>query len=92
MTRQPGETIKLSQFLKWKGLCGSGGEAKICIIEGEVEVNGEVDCVPIRVIKSIPKWSRRSGGTQLRCGTRLRDATEEKVQAKEPVLRNAHKA
>ncbi len=52
MTRQPGETIKLSQFLKWKGLCASGGEAKICIIEGEVEVNGEVETRRGRVLRN----------------------------------------
>ncbi|MEE2889094.1 MAG: RNA-binding S4 domain-containing protein [Planctomycetota bacterium] len=52
MSPKPGETIRLSQFLKWKGLCGSGGEAKICIIEGEVEVNGEVETRRGRVLRN----------------------------------------
>ena len=33
-------TIKLSQFLKWKGLVRTGGEAKLRIQGGEVFVNG----------------------------------------------------
>ncbi|HIG05215.1 MAG: RNA-binding S4 domain-containing protein [Planctomycetes bacterium] len=44
-------TIRLSQFLKWKGLCGTGGEAKIVIFEGEVEVNGEVETRRGRVLR-----------------------------------------
>jgi ribosome-associated protein len=32
--------MKLDQFLKWKGLVGSGGEAKARIQAGEVKVNG----------------------------------------------------
>lgn len=34
------EFIKLDALLKFAGLCGTGGEAKIHILEGEVEVNG----------------------------------------------------
>ncbi|MDE0961469.1 MAG: RNA-binding S4 domain-containing protein [Planctomycetota bacterium] len=45
------ETIRLSQFLKWKGLCGTGGEAKIVINKGEVEVNGEVEKRRGRVLR-----------------------------------------
>lgn len=33
--------IKLDQFLKWQGIAQTGGEAKIIIKEGQVEVNGE---------------------------------------------------
>ena len=33
--------IKLDQFLKWQGLAQTGGEAKIIIKQGMVEVNGE---------------------------------------------------
>jgi ribosome-associated protein len=33
--------IKLDQFLKWQGIAQTGGEAKIIIKEGLVEVNGE---------------------------------------------------
>ena len=32
--------IKLDQYLKWQGLAQTGGEAKIMIKEGLVEVNG----------------------------------------------------
>lgn len=33
--------IKLDQFLKWQGIAQTGGEAKIIIKQGIVEVNGE---------------------------------------------------
>lgn len=33
--------IKLDQFLKWQGIAQTGGEAKIIIKQGMVEVNGE---------------------------------------------------
>jgi len=33
--------IKLDQFLKWQGIAQTGGEAKIIIKEGQVEVNGD---------------------------------------------------
>lgn len=36
------EFIKLDAFLKFTGCCGTGGEAKVRIAEGEVTVNGEV--------------------------------------------------
>ena len=35
--------MKLDQFLKWKNLVSSGGEAKIYIKSGQVKVNGEVE-------------------------------------------------
>ncbi|UYO97093.1 RNA-binding S4 domain-containing protein [Microbacterium sp. M28] len=38
-----GEMIRLGQFLKFAGLLDSGGDAKEVIIDGYVEVNGEVD-------------------------------------------------
>jgi ribosome-associated protein len=34
------EYIKLDQFLKWQGIAQTGGEAKIIIKQGMVEVNG----------------------------------------------------
>jgi ribosome-associated protein len=37
------EYIQLDQFLKWKNVVASGGEAKQVIREGLVKVNGEVD-------------------------------------------------
>lgn len=38
-----GEMIRLGQFLKYSGLLDSGGDAKEVVIDGFVEVNGEVD-------------------------------------------------
>lgn len=35
--------IKLDQFLKWKGIAQTGGEAKLLIQAGEVAVNGAVE-------------------------------------------------
>ena len=35
--------MKLDQFLKWKKLVSSGGEAKIIIKSGSVKVNGEIE-------------------------------------------------
>lgn len=37
------KTMKLDQFLKWKNLVSSGGEAKIFIKSGSVQVNGVVE-------------------------------------------------
>ena len=37
------KTMKLDQFLKWKNLVSSGGEAKILIKSGSVIVNGVVE-------------------------------------------------
>ena len=36
------EFIKLDSFLKFCGAVSTGGEAKIAIAEGEVQVNGKV--------------------------------------------------
>ncbi|MBD2313820.1 RNA-binding S4 domain-containing protein [Desertifilum sp. FACHB-1129] len=36
-------TIKLDQFLKWKGLVDTGGQAKLAIQDGEVRVNGVIE-------------------------------------------------
>ena len=35
--------MKLDQFLKWKNLVSSGGEAKSIIISGSVKVNGLIE-------------------------------------------------
>jgi ribosome-associated protein len=40
---QAGKFIRLDQFLKWKGLVETGGEAKQRIQAGEVRVNGKVE-------------------------------------------------
>ena len=37
------KTMKLDQFLKWKNLASSGGEAKIFIKSGSVKVNGQIE-------------------------------------------------
>ena len=36
------EFIKLDALLKYAGLCETGGEAKLLIQQGQVQVNGEV--------------------------------------------------
>ena len=40
---ETGPTIQLDQFMKLKGLVGTGGQAKLVIQEGEVRVNGVVE-------------------------------------------------
>lgn len=35
--------IKLDQFLKWVGAIDSGGQAKLAIQDGQVQVNGETE-------------------------------------------------
>ncbi len=37
------EFIKLDSFLKWAGAVSQGSEAKAYILNGEVNVNGEVE-------------------------------------------------
>lgn len=37
------EMIRLGQFLKFSGLLDSGGDAKEIIIDGFVQVNGEIE-------------------------------------------------
>lgn len=37
------DTIKLDQFLKLAGVVQTGGQAKLLIQAGEVEVNGQVE-------------------------------------------------
>lgn len=36
-------SLRLDQFLKFQGLVGTGGEAKVRVQGGEVRVNGEVE-------------------------------------------------
>jgi ribosome-associated protein len=43
MTEESILTIQLDQFLKWQGLVGTGGHAKLVIQGGEVKVNGVVE-------------------------------------------------
>jgi ribosome-associated protein len=37
------EPLRLDQFLKLRGIAGTGGQAKLLIQNGEVQVNGEVE-------------------------------------------------
>jgi ribosome-associated protein len=43
MPDQPADSIRLDQFLKVQGVVATGGQAKMMIQGGEVEVNGEVE-------------------------------------------------
>ena len=43
--------MKLDQFLKWKNLVSSGGEAKIFIKSGSVRVNGLIETKRGRKLK-----------------------------------------
>lgn len=43
MTAEPAPTIHLDQFLKLRGVAGTGGHAKVLIQSGLVSVNGEVE-------------------------------------------------
>jgi ribosome-associated protein len=43
VTNKRGDTIKLDQFLKLMGAVQTGGQAKLLIQSGEVEVNGQVE-------------------------------------------------
>lgn len=45
------EFIKLDALLKFAGLCETGGEAKIAVLEGRVKVNGEVCAMRGRKIR-----------------------------------------
>lgn len=37
------QTIQLDQFLKWQGLVSTGGQAKVVIQSGQVQLNGVVE-------------------------------------------------
>jgi ribosome-associated protein len=37
------EALRLDQFLKLRGIADTGGQAKLLIQSGEVQVNGEVE-------------------------------------------------
>jgi len=40
---ESGKFIKLDQFLKWRGIVDTGGQAKQLIQEGQVRVNGQAE-------------------------------------------------
>lgn len=44
-------TIRLADFLKFCGVVGTGGQAKILIQAGEVRVNGEIETRRRRQLK-----------------------------------------
>lgn len=46
------EYIKLDALLKFAGLCETGGEAKLCVEDGLVKVNGETCLQRGRKIRS----------------------------------------
>lgn len=69
MANERDEYIKLDQFLKLAQLAMTGGEAKAMILDGQVEVNGEVEL-------------RR--GRKLRHGDRVQVGGEELVVQVEP--------
>lgn len=46
------EPVELYKILKFEGLVGSGGEAKMAVAEGHVLVNGEVETRKRRKIVS----------------------------------------
>ncbi|MEB3194886.1 MAG: RNA-binding S4 domain-containing protein [Cyanobacteriota bacterium] len=43
MSDSPSSPIQLAQFLKFEGLVGTGGEAKLLIQRGDVRVNGAIE-------------------------------------------------
>ena len=43
MPEEAENTIQLDQFMKYVGMVGTGGQAKIVIQGGEVQVNGAVE-------------------------------------------------
>jgi ribosome-associated protein len=43
MPEEAENTIQLDQFMKYVGMVGTGGQAKIVIQGGEVKVNGVVE-------------------------------------------------
>lgn len=46
------EPVELYKILKFEGLASSGGEAKMLIDQGEVQVNGEVELQRRKKIRS----------------------------------------
>ena len=46
------EFIKLQDLLKFSGVCETGGQAKLTVLDGECKVNGEVCLMRGKKIKS----------------------------------------
>ena len=51
------EFIKLDAFLKFAAVCGTGGEAKLMIENGEVFVNGEACTMRGKKLRSGDRFS-----------------------------------
>lgn len=43
MNSETDQSIRLDQFMKLTGFCGTGGQAKLLIQTGEVQVNDQVE-------------------------------------------------
>ena len=61
LTRFPldGEYIEVNQLLKLAGLCNSGGEGKMLVADGQVEVDGQLET---------RKTAKIRAGQRVRCG------------------------
>ena len=46
------EFIKLQDLLKFSGVCETGGQAKLIVLDGECKVNGEVCLMRGKKIRS----------------------------------------
>ena len=68
-----GESIPLSALLKLAGCVGSGGEAKLLIREGQVQVDGAVELRPGAKVR--PGTVVRIDGTPAAC-IRVRGETD----------------
>jgi ribosome-associated protein len=64
MPEEAENTIQLDQFMKYVGMVGTGGQAKIVIQGGEVRVNGVVETRRKKKLKSGDKVTFR-GQTQV---------------------------
>ena len=54
-----GEYIEVNQLLKLAGLCNSGGEGKMLVADGQVEVDGQLET---------RKTAKIRAGQRVRCG------------------------
>ena len=64
MPEEAENTIQLDQFMKYVGMVGSGGQAKVVIQGGEVRVNGVVETRRKKKLKAGDKVTFR-GQTQV---------------------------
>jgi ribosome-associated protein len=64
MPEEAKNTIQLDQFMKYMGMVGTGGQAKVVIQGGEVRVNGVVETRRKKKLKAGDKVTFR-GQTQV---------------------------